>query len=299
MWHLILLHAIFASTYSIGKAALYYVEPIFFVAMRMICSGLILIAYRLFVQKKSLTFKKEHFWLFFQLAFLLIYLSYVLDFAVVKYVDSSKWALLFTLTPFCVGIFSYFLLNESLTRKKALGLFIGFVGVIPVVLNKTGQEGILGSFLIFSVSELCMFASMLLYSYSWIVARKLIKNEGYSAIHVNGITMLAGGILSLITSPFMDNWSPSPIMNMNGFLSMLGLIIIANIFVYVGNMYLIRIYTVTFIKFLIFIDTLYVALYGWLFLGETVSWPFYTSVLLVFVGLYIFYQEELRERYVA
>ena len=144
-----------------------------------------------------------------------------------------------------------------------------------------------------------MFVSVILYSYGWVIARKLVKHEGYSAIHVNGITMLAGGIMALITSPFIDNWSPYPIKNSYGFLSFLGLIIVVNICVYVINTYLLHIYTATFLKFLIFIDPLYVALYGWLFLGETVSWHFFMSMALVFMGLYVFYQEELYERYVV
>jgi len=199
------------------------------------------------------------------------------------------------LAPFFVGIFSYIFLDERVTRKKMVGFSIGLIGIIPVILRKTGQEGILGTFLIFSVSELFMLVAMILYAYSWVVARKLIKHNGYSAVHINGMTMLAGGVMSLITSPFIDNWSPSPIMHMSGFLSLLVLIIGASLSSYVINMYLLRFYTATFLLFFILIDPVYVALYGWLFLGETVTWYFFASIILVFLGLYIFYQEELRE----
>ena len=46
MWRLILLHALFASTFTIGKAALDYVEPIFFVAIRAIGCGAVFLAYQ-------------------------------------------------------------------------------------------------------------------------------------------------------------------------------------------------------------------------------------------------------------
>ena len=298
LWQLIALRAVFASTFSISKGVLLYVEPVFFVATRMICSGLALIAYQCFIRREKLTFKREHFWLFFQLAFFLFYLSYVLDYTVLKYISSSKWALLYTLSPLFVGIFSYFFLSERLTTKKILGLFICLIGIIPVVLKKTGQEGILGSFLGFSFSELFIITSVILYSYGWVVARKLVKYEGYSAIHVNGITMLAGGTMALITSPFIDTWSPSPIKNSYAFLSFLGLIIVINIFGYVVIWYLMRIYTATFLRLFVFIDPLWVALYGWLFLGETVTWYFFVSMAIAFMGVYVFYQEELFERYI-
>ncbi len=299
LWHLIALHAIFASTFSISKAVILYVEPVFFVAMRMICSGLALIAYQCFIRREKLAFKREHFWLFFQLAFFLFYLSYVIDYSVLEYVDSSKWALLYTLSPIFVGIFSYFFLSERLTSKKVLGLFIGLIGIIPIVLKKTGQEGILGSFLGFSFSELFIITSVILYSYGWVVARKLVKYEGYSAIHVNGITMIAGGIMALITSPFIDTWSSSPIKNWYWFLSFLGIVVVINIFGYVVVWYLLRIYTATFLRLLVFVDPLWVALYGWLFLGETVTWYFFVSMVIAFMGLYVFYQEELYERHIV
>lgn len=294
MWYLILLNALFASTFTIGKAILEYVQPIFFVSIRLMISGLLLISYQYFIKKESLRFKKEHFWLFFQLAFFLFYCSYVLDFAVLKYIDSIKWSQLYTLTPFFVGIFSYFVLDERITLKKGFGFLLGLVGIVPIILVKTGQEGILGSFLIFSVSEIIMLISVVLYAYGWVIARKLIK-LGYSPIQVNGLPMLSSGILCLLTSPFIDTWYPSPIMHIQGFIGLLGFLIAITIFAYLVNMYLLRLYTATFLRFLGFINPLYVALYSWFFLRETVTWHFFVSVILVFLGLYMFYQEELRE----
>ena len=295
MWHLLLLHALFASTYTIGKAALEYVEPIFFVALRMILSGIILIGFQLLADRKQLRIKKKDYSDFFQLSFFLFYLSYVLDFSVLENIDSSKWALLFTLSPFVIGLFSYFLLDEQITLKKLIGFIIGFMGIIPVLLIKTGQEGILGSFWIFSMTEVVIIISILFYSYGLIITRKLIRYKGYHPIAVNGITMLLGGLFALITSPFIDTWKPSPVGNWFGFINLLVLIIAANLLVYIANSFLLRIYTATFTIFLGFIDPIYVALYGWIFLSETVGWYFVFSVIFVIFGLYIFYQEELGE----
>ena len=46
-----------------------------------------------------------------------------------------------------------------------------------------------------------------------------------------------------------------------------------------------------------FIDPLYVALYGFLFLDESVGWHFFTSAAAVFIGLYLFHREDLRQGY--
>ncbi len=47
------------------------------------------------------------------------------------------------------------------------------------------------------------------------------------------------------------------------------------------------------------VDPLYVALYGYFFLGESITSYFLISVLLVFIGLFVFYREELKEGYHA
>jgi drug/metabolite transporter (DMT)-like permease len=68
---------------------------------------------------------------------------------------------------------------------------------------------------------------------------------------------------------------------------------------FVFNSYLLQYYTVTFLMFLTLVDPLYVALYGWLFIGERVSWYFFVSVLMLFFGLYLFYKEELKHSYLS
>ena len=146
--------------------------------------------------------------------------------------------------------------------------------------------------------ELAILASMVSYSYGWILSRRLVRDEGYSVGLIIGVAMAVGGVLALITSPFIDNWKGGPITSFWPFVYVLAGIIASNVFVVGINTYLLRFYTATFLVFLSFVDPLYVALYGWLFLRETVSWDFFFSVFTIFIGLYLFYREELRQGYV-
>ena len=57
-------------------------------------------------------------------------------------------------------------------------------------------------------------------------------------------------------------------------------------------------YTATFLSFAGFIQPLCAAILGWFFLGEYVTYTFFLSAILVFSGLYLFYQEELKQGYV-
>ena len=79
-------------------------------------------------------------------------------------------------------------------------------------------------------------------------------------------------------------------------LNLIAVVLISNIVCYNLYGYLLKKYTATFVSFAGFMGPLFTALYGWILLGETVTWHFYASSIIVFIGLYFFYQEELQDR---
>ena len=193
------------------------------------------------------------------------------------------------------AIYSYFFFKERITPRKMIGLLIGFIGMIPILITTSSSEQILGEISIISLPEFAVIVSVALHSYSWVVMRKLVKDKSYSPIMVNGITMSAGGLLALMIVPFMAA-TPlvvSKVVPFSGWL--LTIVLISNVVCY--NLYgsLLKKYSATFLSFAGFLCPLFAALYGWGFLGEKISWHFYLSSFLVFIGLYIFYREEVKE----
>jgi len=75
-----LFYAIFSSTYTIGKAALSYSQPIFFIGMRFAIGGLLTLLYLYFFDRKSFTlWPKFNRWAFAQVALIQIFFAYVLE----------------------------------------------------------------------------------------------------------------------------------------------------------------------------------------------------------------------------
>ncbi len=296
MWQLLLLHAVFASTYTLGKAALSYVEPVLFVAARMTLGSVVLLGY-LFISGRSFRIKHRDRILFILLGFFLFY-SWVPDFAVLPYVATTKWALIYALTPFCTALIGYFRRSEPVTWLKMIGLFIGLVGILPVLAVGADLKSMTFCWNI-SWPDIVMLVCMVGYSYGWTIAQKLIKTKKYEAILVNGVGMLIGGLGALVTSPFIDNWSHSPISDMWPFLGILFAIVVTTVLAFTINTYFLRYYTVTFLMFLMFVDPIYVAIYGRIFLNEPIQWHFFLSIVLVFFGLYLFYKEELKHGYLV
>lgn len=298
---ILLMYALFANTFTVGKLVMGLASPVFFIGIRMTIAGLILLGYTTFIEKKSLRIKKEQYWLFGLLALLHIYIAYIAEFWALKYVLSYKACLLYNLSPFLTALCTYAFCQESLSSKKILGLMVGFIGFIPILMSSMPEEVAAGHWGFITLPELMLMVSVVSSVLGWLIFRNLITKHGYSSFVLNGYAMLAGGLMALATS---FAWEGIPQIGQTGgsqeILMFAGytayMILIANIIGY--NLYgiLLRTYSPTLLSFFGFTTPLFAALNGFLFLKEPISAGFIVSVLIVSIGLYLFYQEELKEK---
>ncbi len=171
-------------------------------------AGIILIGYQLVRHQKLPKFHKNDIWLYTQVIFLGIYGAYIFRFWGLKYLASSKTALIFNASPFFTALYSYAIFKEKMTVKQWVGLVIGFIGLTPILLTTSIAEQSIGEFLYISWPEIAIIIAVALHSYGWIAVRKLIKHRGHSPTMVNGITMLCGGFLAFITAAFFEEFKP-------------------------------------------------------------------------------------------
>lgn len=298
------LYMIIASTFTLGKLALQYMNPIFFIGVRMIVGGILLLAYLYFFRRSYLKFEKKYILDFIAIILFHIFFAFVSEFWALQRLSSSKVCLFYNLSPFITAIFSFFWFSERMTIKKIIGLLIGFFGFLPIVVFGNGLDNISNVIWFFSWPELSMLFSVICSSFGWILVRKLVNN-GYSVLMINGVGMLGGGILSFLTSLFIEGSpsikSVSDNCTIDLFFALsyaILIILLANVVFY--NLYglLLKRYTATFLSFAGFLTPFFAAFYGWIFIGEQVGLSFFLTILFVFAGLYIFYQEELSQGYV-
>jgi drug/metabolite transporter (DMT)-like permease len=276
-----------------------YSKPIFFVGIRMVVAGLLLYAISWWRHATMPRIKPDHWRLFFAIVIFHIYCAYVFDLWSLQYLTSFKSSFFFNLSPFITALFSYVVFGEIMTRRKWLGLSIGFLGFLPELLKQTPSEEIAGGISFLSWPELMLIGAVASACYGWIVMRMLMQ-EGYSPFFVNAVGMFGGGILALITSFFFEGWSPAPVTELWPFILLTSaIIIVINGIFYNLYGYLLNRYTATFLSFCGFMCPLFAALFGTVFLGETVTWHFFVASAVVVLGLYIFYQEELRQGYIS
>jgi len=296
MFYVVLLYALFASVFTISKTGLDYTQPLFFVGTRMMLAGVILLAYQYIYHREQFQFKKETFWRVFRLALFNIYLTNAFEFFGLQHLTSSKTCFIYSLSPFVSALLSYAIFSEKMTFKKWLGLIVGFAGFIPILMNQTASEEQTGHLLFLSWAEISVMAAAVSSVYGWILLSQLVKENGYTPFMANGLSMLLGGAMALSHSLFSETWNPAPVTEWMPFMACTAaLILVSNLICYNLYGWLLKSYSATFMSFAGFTTPLFTAFFGWLYLSEVVTWPFYVSAAIVFAGLLIFYQQEFMD----
>jgi len=295
MWLVFLLYALFASVFTVSKTALEYSEPFFLVGTRMFLAGLLMLLYQYF-KGESLILKKSSWGKIVLLAIFAIYITNVFEFWGLKYLTSFKTCFIYSLSPFLSVLLSYLLFSETLTKKKWLGLLIGFAGFIPILLIQTTEEELAGHFWIFSWAELAVVAAVASAVYGWILLKQLVQDEGVSPICANGFSMLIGGLLALMQSLVFEEWDPVPVTTFVPFFECtLFLILVSNCICYNLYGFLLKRFSATFMSFAGLTTALFTATFGFVVHGEVTHPSFWLSFLVVLIGLVVFYQEELKK----
>ncbi len=302
MFLVIFLYMLMASTFTIGKVIMSYLNPLFFIGVRMIVGGGCLLAYQYLFKRDSFCIKKKDYLLFAGLAFFHIFLTFCCEFWALGRMGSAKLCLFFNLMPFVTALLSYILFTEKITKKQFAGLVIGFLGFLPILMGQNFETSAVG---FMSWAEIVLLVSVFSGAYGWIIMQQLVDKDDYSPVFANGIGMFFGGILSMFASLAVEG-APKLLMTSGSLttdlLTVVGytglLIIIANFICYNLYGFLLRSYTATFVSFAGFICPLFTAVYGWFFLGETVGWAFFATSVIVLFGLYIFHQDELKKGFI-
>lgn len=297
----IIMYATWSSVFSLGKMTLQYCPPLFLTGFRMALAGVILLGYLAIAKRSAFKLQKRQFISILLLAFFSIYLTNALEFWGLQYLTAAKTCFIYSLSPFFAAFFSYLHFKERMTRRKWLGLGIGFIGCIPVLLTQTGSEELWNAFSFLSWPTLAVMGAALCSIYGWVLLRVTVKDNTVSPVMANGSSMLIGGLMAFSHSFFVEPWSPLPVAAGHFgdfFQGTLLMTLISNIICFNLYGFLLKRYTATFLSFVGLLSPIFASLNSWLFLGEQPSWIIFLSTGIVCIGLWIVYQAELKQGYI-
>ncbi len=282
-----------ASGFVANKVLLGFLPPIFFVGIRMLAAGLVMICYS-YYSSKTFRFSriKNDLLPIIGIALFTSYLPSILKAYGLKGLVASKAALIGSCDPFVTSLYAYFLWNEKLTWRKFFGICIGFSGVAYLLFAKSSGQELGTAFSIFSWAELAALGSVFVSRYGWIVVRSFIKKDTYKPVEINGLSMFCSGLLGLTTSCFVDNIAAIQIPSMTYFLGFFIYTIVAgNIIGYGWYVYNLKRYNLTLISLCGFSIPLFVSLLSVLSFGQTLTTTFAVSAAIIFAGLLLFHSD--------
>lgn len=290
-------YALFASALSINKLLLASLSVWFFVAIRRLTAGILLFAYNAHRSPRLRYGHMKHdIGLILGISVLTMFIPSVLKAYGFQHLISSKAALLGSIDPFITALYAYVLWGEKLTRNKLLGMLIAFSGIVILFVTTSPAEQLAGAWWRISLPELAMIGSLVISRYGWILARDLLKTDRYSSSEFNSLLMISSGAYALIMSLLLGYCDFCTIPLTPTFIGFFAYSVffgeIAGYTIY-GN--LLKQYNITFISLAGVSIPLFVHLFGPIILGEHLSLLFFVELGLVFLGMYIFYRDDLKK----
>jgi drug/metabolite transporter (DMT)-like permease len=288
-----LLYALAASTMTMQKCAVFYFHPLIILAVRSLAGGTILfILHRLMHGSNPLRLLARHPFSIFKLALLVTVTSPVIKVALLRVMTSVKVGFFYFIDPIFTVFLVYCLYGTRIRFKQFIGILVASGGILIVLLEKGGSEGLM---LIgrFSWAEALLVFAYVANRYGWLRIQEFVRSTGCGAKELNSVMMLVGGLITVCAIPFFAPL-PAPSEWYYGGKFLIGLVLITNVIGYTLCTYLYRFYSATFMSLASLTRPLWIAVFGVLFLHETLSWTFALAVLFVLIGLSIFYFDELR-----
>ncbi len=288
---------LFAAGIFANKQILEYWPPTFFVGFRMFVAGIILLAYNLHRRQSWKFLKEDWAWLLLITSattlFPAIFKSYGL-----AHLAAGHVAILGSIDPFITAIYSYFIWHEKLTYKKIIGITLGMIGaIVPYNLSCISLQSLCNV-----LPQIAVLASVTLSRLGWILVAILLRRDRYTPTQLNSIMMLSSGFFALLFSWGFETGTLSVATKISWW-SFAGLlvftIIIGNIFAYNLYAYILKHTNATLVSLAGVSIPFFVKTFEWIFKGIPLTLNFFAAIFLLFIGLFLFYYDDLKAKRVV
>jgi drug/metabolite transporter (DMT)-like permease len=274
---LLLLGALWGSSYLFIKIVVGEVPPTTLVAVRLVVAAAIMWGIAL-ASRQPIPRGRSLWGAYTVMGFLSGTLPYVLISWGEQYISSGLAALLQATMPLFTVIMAHFLVSdERMTLWSALGVAIGFGGVVLLMLPDL-RQGLQASLL----GQLAIVGSSVSYARATIFARRRLRDQPPLMSTLGQLTM--GAVLTLPLSLIIDrpfNLSPSP----TALGAWLGLAILGTVIAYVIYYALIERTSATYTSMVTYIIPVNGLILGALILDERLTVTVLGSAALILLGV--------------
>lgn len=276
---------IWASSFAVTKIGLQQIEPMTMAFIRAFFASVFL----LFIicgkkQFKSFLCVVKTDWKYFLiLAIIGIALFNIFQNIGVKYTSSALAGVLQNTNPLFILILSGIFLHEIITRKKIIGVVVGFLGMLIIVFGGVNineifkSQSFLGNVLIIGSS-----VSWAIYS---ILNKKVFKK--YTPLHLTAIAYIFGTIFLFPIAFLFENTSTLFLFSIKSWLIVGYLGVVASGITFFLWNYALSKMEATKASVFLFLIPVIAILIGWLFMEEALTVYTITGSILILGGIYI------------
>ena len=275
---LVLLGAIWGSSFFNIKIATYSYEPYTLALIRVILATVTMLAVSYIYNIKIHAFSRN--WKIYALVGICnITIPFSLIAIGTNKIDSYLAAMLMSTTPITGSILAHFFIkDEKISFLKSIGIILGFTGILLLFFDK----------LIINESNYLFVLIILLgstfYSVSGILILKKLKKSGN--INVTTSTLI-WSVISLLPLSFLFEEPLKSTPTFESTLSLIYLGVIATGFAWWLRFKILSNNGIVFQTQVAYLIPIFGVIFGALILGEQITWKVLTSLVIITLGIYI------------
>jgi drug/metabolite transporter (DMT)-like permease len=286
--------ALFSSIFTVAKPVLSSGGLFFLLGSRMAIAALLMLGWLALRHPQRLRLSKSMVTMVLLSGGLNFFVTNVFEFLGLSQLPSWKTCFIYNFSPFISALLSYLVMGERLNARKWVGLLIGCLGISLIFVGDVYQAG--GALWSAGWPELAVLAAVTCSCTGWTLLRKLRVQQDVDPLAANGYGMLLAGSACLAVSAALEPWQPLPVWDWTPALSGSAyMLIVSNLLAYTLYARLLRRFSATFLALAGGSTSLFAALWGGLFLQESIDWMILPAALVGALGLALFYREEIRQ----
>lgn len=271
-----LLCIIWSSTWLMIKVGLEGAPPMLGAGLRFIIAS-ILIFVILRIKKIPLPRTRRFLAISAFLGFWQMGIPYALVYWGEQYISSGLTAILFSTMPIGVALLARLLLDDPLTVRKIAGILAGIIGVVVIFSDNLEYNGSQAAMGILAILASAFFASL-----SSVVIKKYSHDHHPLASIFLPIVIAA---FLLITAAMTLEQRQPLTLNVLTIFTIMYLAILGTVGAFALYFWIIKHIDVTLLSYQTFIIPILACIFGWIVLGETITYKVAAGGLLIFLGI--------------
>ncbi|XZF16174.1 EamA family transporter [Chitinophagaceae bacterium MMS25-I14] len=271
---------VWGTTYLALRVGVMHYPPFLFAGVRQVISGVLLAGLAILIYKKADWSIRNLLQQAF-IGFLLITMGNGLVTWAEKVIPSGIAALICSMMPISAVIINIVGGKERLNLLIVGGMLLGFAGVAFIFKDNVSDLG--------NNAYLMGIITLLIATTSWAFGSLMNKKRSNHAnpIFNSGLQLFFGGVIMLVISPVADDYSHLEIVNKEGLLAMLYLIVFGSVLAFAAYMYALKELPVGLATSYAYVNPLVAVLLGHWWLGETLNWFTALAFVSIICGVYL------------